>query len=256
MIKNTKIVGILNITPDSFSDGNRYTDEESILDHTKQLIRSGADIVDVGAESTRPNATKLSDEEEWQRLSPILEKIVSICHEKNVEISIDTYHPTTVTKAIELGVDYINDVDGFKSPQMIESVQGSDVALIVMHSLTVPADKAINISDELDVVEEIKGWARQKILKMMDSGIDKSRIIFDPGIGFNKTAKQSKEIIKRVEEFRSLDVPIYIGHSRKSFLGDVKDRDEATIEISKDLIEKDIDYIRVHDVKGHSYIRC
>jgi len=251
MIQNTKIVGILNITPDSFSDGNKYTDEESILNHTKQLIKDGADIIDVGAESTRPNATKLSDEEEWQRLSPILKKVINTCHEHGAKVSLDTYHPPSAQKAIELGIDYINDVDGFKNPQMIEAIQDADTKLIVMHSLTVPADKSINIPTDLDVIEEIKSWAKYKISQLEQSGIDKSRLIFDPGIGFNKTAGQSKEIIKRVEELKSLDVPLYIGHSRKSFLGDVECRDTATTQISKELIEKDIDYIRVHDVKGH-----
>ena len=139
MIKNTKIVGILNITPDSFSDGNKYTDEESILNHTNQLIQDGTDVIDVGAESTRPNARKLSDDEEWERLSPILQAIVQTCHKKNVEVSLDTYHPPSATRAIEIGVDYINDVNGFKNPQMIEAVKRSNTKLIVMHSLTVPA---------------------------------------------------------------------------------------------------------------------
>ncbi len=251
MIKNTKIVGILNITPDSFSDGNKYTDAKSIIDHTRQLIKDGADVIDVGAESTRPNATKLSDEDEWQRLSPIIEKIINICHKHNVKVSLDTYHAESARKSIELGVDYINDVSGFKNPKMTEAIKNTDTKLIVMHSLTVPADKSINIPENVDVVEEIKNWAISKILQLNDSGIDKSRIIFDPGIGFNKTVSQSKELIERVGEIKELNVPIYIGHSRKSFLGDVEDRNQATIQISNKLIEKNINYIRVHDVRGH-----
>ncbi|PIR39053.1 MAG: dihydropteroate synthase [Alphaproteobacteria bacterium CG11_big_fil_rev_8_21_14_0_20_39_49] len=251
MIKNTKIVGILNITPDSFSDGNKYNDAESILSHAEKLIKDGADVIDIGAESTRPGAIKLSTVQEWQRLSPILQNIIDTCHKNNVEAGIDTYHPENAMKAIETGIDYINDVNGFKNPQMIEVAKNSAVKIIAMHSLTVPADKAVNIDEGVDTVSEVLSWGNAQIQNLIDNNIERSRIIFDPGIGFNKTASQSKELIQRVEELRSLRVPIYIGHSRKSFLGDVDDRDKATIEISKQLIAKDIDYIRVHDVSGH-----
>jgi dihydropteroate synthase len=254
MINKTKIVGILNITPDSFSDGGKYTDEQAIVNHTKNLIDEGADIIDVGAESTRPGAEKLSDEEEWQRLSHILSKIIQICHTYNVQVSLDTYHPNTAKKAVKLGVDYINDVDGLNNQKMVDTVKKSDVKLIVMHSLTVPADKQININEDLDVIIEIKNWAYDKIQNLVSMGIDKSRIIFDPGIGFNKTANQSMELIQRVNEFKDLQIPIYIGHSRKSFLGDIKKRDERTLEISKQLIKQEIEYIRVHDVNSHQDI--
>ncbi|MDA0781790.1 MAG: dihydropteroate synthase [Rickettsiales bacterium] len=251
MIKNTKIVGILNITPDSFSDGNKYNDVEAILSYAEKLIKDGADVIDIGAESTRPGATKLSAEQEWQRLSSVLKKIIDTCNKNHVETSIDTYHLETAKKAIEMGIDYINDVSGFKNPQMIEVAKNSSVKIIVMHSLTVPADKTVNIDEGVDAVSEVLNWGNEQIKNLVDNNIDRSRIIFDPGIGFNKTASQSKELIQRVEELRSLRVPIYIGHSRKSFLGDFDDKDKATIEISKQLIAKDIDYIRVHDVSGH-----
>lgn len=254
MTINSKIVGILNITPDSFSDGNLYTDETSILVHTLKLIKDGADVIDVGAESTRPNAQKLSDAQEWQRLAPVLAKIIAICHENKVKVSLDSYHPHSVMQAIGLGVDYINDVNGLKNPQMIEAVKNSAVKIVLMHSLTIPADKSINIADVVDVVNEVKSWFNNQMQHLNSCGIDKSRLIFDPGIGFNKTAKQSWELINRASDLQELGVPVYIGHSRKSFLGEISQRDEKTIEVSKQLISNNIDYIRVHDVASHRVI--
>jgi dihydropteroate synthase len=254
MTTKTKIVGILNITPDSFSDGNLYNDEESILSQTLKLIKDGADIIDVGAESTRPNAEKLSDTQEWQRLSPVLEKIIALCHQHKVKVSLDSFHPSSVKRAIGLGVDFINDVNGLKNPQMIEALKNSTVKIVVMHSLTVPADKSVNIPEELDVVNELKIWFNNHMRFLNSCGIDNSRLIFDPGIGFNKTVKQCWEVINRASELKQLGIPIYIGHSRKSFLGELSQRDEKTLIVSKQLIANNIDYIRVHDVLSHNVI--
>jgi dihydropteroate synthase len=245
----TKIVAILNITPDSFTDGGKYVNEYDILERTEQLITEGAAIIDIGAESTRPTATPLNAEQEWNRLRTILPKIINLCHNNNILVSLDSYHKESVSKAIKLGIDWINDVRGFQDPEMIAAVKSSDVKILIMHSLSVPADKNIIISG--DPVSEVKNWAKNKIGSLMRSGINLDRIIFDPGIGFGKNSLQSWQLVNNISEFKDLMVPIYIGHSKKSFLGEEVDKAQATIQLSKKLIESGVDYIRVHDVKEH-----
>lgn len=250
---STKLVSILNITPDSFSDGGELQSDADILDKTKQLIEQGSDIIDIGAESTRPDAQTLGYAAEWQRLENILPRIIKIAREHNILTALDTRYPENAVKAISLGVDWINDVSGFSNRDMIDAVKAHDNDIVVMHSLTVPADKNIYIDESLDIIAEIRKWAIAKINNLTASGIDKNRIILDPGLGFGKTAKQSWEIINRVAELKDLGCRLYIGHSRKSFIGgDIADRDKKTLAISEELVKKGIDFIRVHNIAMHS----
>ena len=250
----TKIVAILNITPDSFSDGGKYFNERNILQRTQELIDEGAAIIDIGAESTRPEATPLNANQEWDRLKDILPKIIKLCHENKVLTSLDSYHIESVSKAIDLGIDWINDVNGFKDPNMIKAVQNSEVKLVIVHSLSVPVDRNIIIFG--DPILEVRKWAKDKIENLTQNGINLDRIIFDPGIGFSKNTIQSWQLINNISEFKDLGVPIYVGHSKKSFLGNQVDKVHATLEVSKQLITNKIDYIRVHDVKEHVDILC
>ncbi len=225
----TKIVGILNITPDSFSDGGKFVQEEKILQHLQKMLEEGADVVDVGAQSTRPNADILTQEEEYLRLKNILIKLVAKCKEfsrknnKEIELSIDTYHFKTAQKAVEAGFDMINDVSGLQDEKMIELAAKTGVKAVFMHSLSVPANPEIIINKALNVVDEILAFAHRKIKYLQERGIKKSQLIFDPGLGFSKDAEQSIRILKNINRFKELDIPIYIGHSKKSFLDKIND---------------------------------
>ncbi len=179
-------------------------------------------------------------------------KIIELCHRNNIITSLDTYHPQTAKRAIALGIDWINDVSGFE-PAMIDAVKDSNVSLVFMHNLGVPADKNKTLPEDTDVIATLLKWANDKISQLQKAGIKKERLIFDPGIGFGKTAAQSWQIINNAEKFKMLGLPIFIGHSRKSFLGD-GERDAATIAASISMAKKGVDYLRVHDVAGHNLI--
>lgn len=255
----TKIAGIVNLTPDSFSDGGLYDRPEQALSHIKKMLDEGADIIDIGAESTRPGAKKMTHSEEWQRLAHLPQMIDSV-HQAGKIISIDTRHPETAKKAIKQGADWINDVSGFEFETMLEVVADSDCKLVVMHSLGVPADAAVTLPLGCDPLDEINRWAAQKINELKKRGITKDRMILDPGIGFGKTPQQSLEILLRVEELKVHRLPLLIGHSRKSFLKlfgekNAADRDEATLGFSAFLMNADVDYLRVHNVSRHVTLR-
>lgn len=244
---NTQLVGILNLTPDSFSDGG---ESFSPIDAVKTVCRhmeAGAEVLDIGAESTRPGATPIDSEEEWARLAPMLTVLPL---GGDVQFSVDTRHPETAERALDLGVDWINDVSGFSNPDMLAVVRDADCQLVVMHSLSVPADKNIVLPESVDPVQEVLHFARSRLKRLQNAGIDRDRIIFDPGIGFGKTVKQSRALIDRISEFHVLGVPLLVGHSRKSFLGE-GDRDAATLAVSRQLIAAGVDYLRVHDVASH-----
>lgn len=249
----TKIQGILNITPDSFSDGGKFYSVESAKKHLNKLIDDGADVIDIGAESTRPNAETITVEDEWKRLLPVMEIIKDY---PDIEFSLDSRNPENQLKALSYGVSIINDVCGFESQDMIDLASSSGKKIIFMHSLSIPADKNLIIPESEDPVLVVYEWAESKIKQLVDSGVNKSQIIFDPGIGFGKNSKQSWDIIQRVDKFKELGVEILIGHSEKSFLTLFTDkaageRLNETLIISKILMDKDIDYLRVHNVKSH-----
>jgi len=245
----TKIVGIVNVTPDSFSDGGQNFAPEKAIAAVLELIGQGANVVDIGAESTRPNAILISPDEEWSRLAPVLERRA----EFDALISVDTRHAKTVKKAIAAGVDWINDVSGFGAQEMVEVVKNANCKIVVMHSLSVPADKNIVLPDGCDTVAEIMDWAKARIKSLENAGIKRERIIFDIGIGFGKTAAQSHELIKNIAKFKELGVALFVGHSRKSFLGadSVAEADQKTLEISKFLSVQGVEFLRVHNVQIH-----
>jgi len=250
----TKIVGILNITPDSFSDGGSFFNTESAIKKIQSLENEGAEVIDIGAESTRPYASELSPDEEWNRLSPILEKISHI--KIKAEISIDTRHPETAERAISAGVHWINDVSGFENPEMINVVKNSNVKIVFMHNLGIPANKQKTIPDKDNPVKTVCSWAETKIKLFENSGISKERLIFDPGIGFGKNAEQSLQLIKSASDFKKIGTKIMFGHSRKSFIAlfsdkQASERDIETFAISCHLYQCGIDYLRVHDAEGN-----
>jgi 2-amino-4-hydroxy-6-hydroxymethyldihydropteridine diphosphokinase/dihydropteroate synthase len=239
----TKIFGILNLTPDSFSDGGK----NPTIDDAHELITQGAFAVDIGAESTRPNAETISLDEEWNRLKPFLDST------KDITISLDTRNYETAKKALNYPcVKYLNDVCGFNDQRMLEHAAQSGVEIIVMHSLTVPADK--NIVLQTPVIPTLKSWMRERYEALTKAGITPEKIIFDPGIGFGKTAEQSQEIIRNAADFadfaHKLGCKILYGHSRKRFLNvPMEKRDIETAAISRYLCGANVDFIRVHNVE-------
>jgi dihydropteroate synthase len=252
----TKIVGILNITPDSFSDGGKFNSLDSALNHLKKMLDCGADMIDIGAQSTRPNATQISADEEWKRLQDILPAIISeVKKYPKVQTSIDSYHFEIIKKSHEAGIDIINDVSGLIDENIIQFIAEKNITTILMHNLAIHANPDLIINQHLDINDEIINWAQQKISYLTKKGVRKSQLIFDPGIGFAKDANQSIRILKNIDAYRILGLPLYIGHSKKSFLDalDIEgSRAEKTLEVSKFLIEKNIDFLRVHDVDEHS----
>lgn len=252
----TKLVGILNLTPDSFSDGGQAGSVSEAVRHMQTLFEDGAALVDIGAESTRPGATPISADEEWQRLEPFMREVRQHHAARLQALSIDTRHPETARRVLEYGVGWINDVSGFSSPAMIQAVKGAPCDLVVMHSLGVPADPRNTLPEGADPVALLRKWAEEKVAKLGGQGIAQARIIFDPGIGFGKTAEQSKTIIDRIGELKMPGVRLLVGHSRKSFLAlytgaAPKDRDAETARISALLADAGVDFLRVHNVKAN-----
>lgn len=252
-MSNPRLVAIVNVTPDSFSDGGAFFKPDDALAAIERLIAEGADVIDIGAESTRPGATPLAHEEEWQRLAPVLAEI-SRFYSKPACFSVDTRHPETAQRALNYGVRWINDVSGFANPEMIKVVKDSDCILVMMHSLTIPADKSVVMLDTMDVIQELLQFAQNRIAMLEASGIARERIVFDPGIGFGKTAAQSLRILQNINRFQTLDVSILIGHSRKSFLTEFGNPDDATLTVSQYLAGQEVQYLRVHDIVRHRHM--
>ncbi len=251
-----ELMGILNVTPDSFSDAGRYARPEEALGHARTLIDSGATIVDIGAESTRPGAERVGLSVEWARLEPVLHGLKDLQSEQSFRVSLDSRNPDTVRRALDVGIDLINDVTGFSDPAMLEIAQGTDVPLVFMHSLSIPVVKGEFIPRDSDPVQFLKDWGQDKLESFDRSGISHRRLIFDPGIGFGKTSQQNWQILGRVDELYELETPLLIGHSRKSFFELVTDkpseeRDAETLEVSDTFARNGVEIIRTHDVKGH-----
>lgn len=267
----TKIVGILNITPDSFSDGGKFNSFEGAINHLQEMLSQGADMIDIGAESTRPNATPISADEEWARLENILPKIIAHVkkfnqeNNKNIKTSIDSYHFETIEKSCKLGIDIINDVSGMADEKTAILAAKTGVGVILMHNLSIHADPEIIVNPHINLTQEILNWGRKKLDYLLEKGVKKSQIIFDLGIGFAKNHEQSIRIIKNIQAYKALGLPLYIGHSKKGFLdkidfsdyeknGKKLDKSQKTLIISDFLIKNNVDFIRVHDVGLHKKI--
>ena len=256
----TKIVGILNITPDSFSDGGKFNTAENALFQTKKLIEDGADMIDIGAESTRPGAKALTPEQEMLRVQDILPEIIAFVKEynaknlTNIETAIDSYHFETIKFAFECEVDVINDVTGLRDERVVEFVAQNCIKTVLMHNLEVKFDENIVINNGLGAAGKVYAWGLRKISELQKKGVKKSQLIFDPGIGFGKNAQQNINILKNISVFHDLGVPIYVGHSKKRFLSEVfkksDDKVMKTAAVSAFLVKGGVGYIRVHDVKS------
>ena len=252
-IRMPKIVGILNLTTNSFSDGGLYYNFEDAVEHLHKLIDQGADIIDIGAESTKPYSKPVSSELQIEKIKPILEYILK--NNIKVPISIDTRSALVAKRAIDMGATYINDVSGFDyDADMLKTVANNNVKVIIQHSKGCPETMQNNpIYNNL--IDDIYLSLREKINKAKEFGLKKENIIVDVGIGFGKTQSHCFDLIKRIDEFKSLGCETMLGISRKSFLGIPElpndEKDIYTLAINSLVIEKQVNYLRVHNVKLH-----
>lgn len=247
----TKLAGILNITTNSFSDGGKYLEKDDAIKHLETMIAEGADIIDIGAESTKPFSEPIDSKTQLERILPILDYI----KEKNIKtpISIDTRSSEVAQVCIKNGASIINDVSGFDyDEKMIDVIKNSTVKIILQHSQGTPENMQVNPTYD-NVIDEIFKNLKAKVDYALSNSIDKSRIIIDVGIGFGKRREDNFELIKRMSEFKALGCEIMAGISRKSFLAldDELEKDIYTTALSTLLIEQKIDYLRVHNVKMH-----
>ncbi|HEY9649398.1 MAG TPA: dihydropteroate synthase, partial [Coleofasciculaceae cyanobacterium] len=247
----TYLMGVLNVTPDSFSDGGEFNTPASALAQAQQLVEADADILDIGGQSTRPGAEQISVEEELQRVLPIVQAVRSAL---SVPISVDTTRASVAQAAIAAGADLVNDVSGgtFDS-QMFPVVAQMNVPIILMHIRGTPQTMQ-QFTTYQDLMAEINQFLADQIAAAVEAGIERSRLIVDPGIGFAKTAEQNLEILRHLPKMRSLDVPILVGPSRKNFIGrilnqpDPKRRVWGTAAACCSAIAGGADILRVHDV--------
>lgn len=252
--ERTKIMGVLNVTKNSFSDGGKFYDFDSSVRHLHELIEDGADVIDIGAESTKPYSSPVTPEEQLEKLAPILEYIQN--QNIKVPISIDTRSSVVAEKCIELGADIINDVSGLDFDEKMVDVLSKypDVKVVIQHSQGNPENMQ-NSPHYDNLMDEIFINLKNKVDFAISKGIKKENIIVDPGIGFGKTKEHNFEILRRWKELRSIGCPVLIGLSRKSLLGipDASNEDKDIYSLSLDsiLMAEKVDYIRVHNVKIH-----
>ncbi|MGL6074912.1 MAG: dihydropteroate synthase [Fimbriiglobus sp.] len=243
------VMGVLNVTPDSFSDGGQFLARETALHQAQAMLRDGADILDIGGESTRPGATPVSQDDEVSRVLPVIESLAGAGR----LLSIDTMKPEVAWRAVQAGASIINDVSGFRDPEMIRLATECDAGLVVMHMPGTPL--TMNVSPNYsDIVSEVFGYLREQTSRLLTAGVARERIAIDPGIGFGKFTEHSLTILANLEAFRALGFPIVLGVSRKGFLGritgrEVGERMPAGLAVASFALALGVaDVLRVHDV--------
>lgn len=244
-------MGVVNVTPDSFSDGGRFLDPQRAVGHALRLVADGAEVLDVGGESTRPGADPVSVEEELKRVIPVIEGLAGAT---DAAISIDTSKAAVAREALAAGASFVNDVTGLEGdPEMLAVVVEADCEVCVMHMQGSPR----TMQDDPqygDVVADVKGYLATRRDALVAAGVARERITLDPGVGFGKTFEHNLELLRRIEELHELGCPLLVGHSRKRFLGQVlgdpeADRTAATVGVAMRLAAAGVRTIRVHDVR-------
>lgn len=253
-----RFMGILNLTPDSFSDGGKWTDPDHMFGVIRDWQRRHIAMIDLGAESTRPGASAVTAQEEWTRLERPLRWLREMkqLSQLNLKVSVDTRSPYVAERALELGADLINDVSGFSNPELCAVVQNSNCGLVIMHSVSIPADPEQHLDTSVEPVGHLTQWFERRVNELTDQGLDFRRFILDPGIGFGKTSLQSYRILKNIRQLHALNFPLLVGHSRKSFMKNMtsqvpSDRDVETLGVTFGVLPQGIEIVRVHDPVLH-----
>lgn len=247
--RSPKVMGVLNVTPDSFSDGGRFLDHRRAVDRGLEMAEQGADMIDVGGESTRPCAQYVDPRTEMERILPVVEALSASL---DIPVSVDTRKPVVAEKAIDRGARMINDVSGLREEGMMQLVAGTGVAAVIMHMRGTPRD----MQDDTgygDVVHEVMRYLHRRREELMDLGASRSQVILDPGLGFGKSPVHNLELIKALPTMRSLGSPLLVGASRKSFLGrilqaETHERLEGSLAAASVSVAYGADIIRAHDV--------
>jgi dihydropteroate synthase len=252
------LMGIVNVTPDSFSDGGDFFDSEAAVMHCLKLHEYGAAIIDIGGESTRPNAPEVSIEEEIRRVVPVISELKK--RKAEIIISVDTRKAEVAEAAVKAGADIINDVSGLEhSPEIARIAAENNTGLVLMHMRGNPENmqNPENLVYE-DIVSEVIDFLSKAAQKAIDCGVKRENIILDPGIGFAKDVEQNMQLIKNISQLRGIAHAVLVGHSRKSFIGkllkrdDAKDRLAGTVAVSLYLASQGVEILRVHDVQENS----
>lgn len=260
-LENALLVGILNVTPDSFSDGGNFVSVETALAHALSMFDQGAEIIDVGGESTRPGAQSVSPAAQIKRVVPVIEAIRS-CH--NGIISIDTTNADVALAALDAGASVINDVSaGGDDPTMFELAKNTEAGIVLMHRLALPQND--QYSDQyqvppryVDVVTDVLDWLFRRVEIAVEHGIDARSIAIDPGLGFGKSVEQNMELVEGIDAFVETGYPVFVGASRKSFVGSISGnsdpatRDAASAKIALSMQKRGAQVFRVHDVRTHA----
>ncbi len=249
-LQSPLVMGIVNVTPDSFSDNPAPKQTFSAIEEAHRLLEEGADILDIGAESTRPGATPLTDEEEWSRLEPVLRELVTWKR----PISVDTYHANTMHRALDMGVDIINDIWALRQPGSLSAVAAHSCGICLMHMHGEPQTMQTSPMQG-DAVRLVLDFFATSIERTVAAGINMKRMVVDPGIGFGKTIAQNFQLLAQQDELQSLLVPLLVGWSRKSSLGsvtglEVQDRLVPSVTAAVLAVERGARVVRVHDVKA------
>ena len=246
-----QVMGILNVTPDSFSDGGQFTEKQAVVEQAKKMLANGVDIIDIGGESTRPFAEPVAEQEELARVIPAIQAVRELS--ADIPISIDTTKARVAAAALEQGATIINDISALRQDaEMVKVVRACEAPVIIMHRQGTPENMQVAPAYD-NVVAEICAFFQERTSWMQSQGIAPERIILDPGIGFGKTLEHNLAILRNVAAFKQLGFPVLIGHSRKSFfeklLGTpVEERDSPTAVVSALCAQQGADILRVHDV--------
>lgn len=241
------IMGIVNVTPDSFSDGGRFLDSRAAIDHARALIAEGADIIDVGGESTRPGAPEVPASDELRRILPVVDALA-----REVPLSVDTSKPDVMREVLRCGASMINDVTALGQPGAIEAIAGSDAAICLMHMQGTPRTMQFAPTYD-DVVAEVTDFLRSRAVAVESAGVARERIVIDPGFGFGKTTEHNLALLRHLDVLRALGWPVLAGLSRKSMLGriagrELDDRMPASVAAALMAAQSGADVVRVHDV--------
>ncbi|MDR2115672.1 MAG: dihydropteroate synthase [Planctomycetaceae bacterium] len=242
-------MGIVNVTPDSFSDGGRYFETSAAVDHALQLLADGAGILDIGGESTRPGSDSVEVKEELRRVIPVVRAIAeAMPPNKHIPISIDTTKPQVAAETIQAGAEIINDVSPETNPAMLHVLLETGAGYCVMHSQGSPKTMQLNPQYN-NVVEDVFEILKRRRQELLNAGIEPERIAVDPGLGFGKTTKHNWELVENMERFHDLAAPLLVGHSRKKFIAETfENRENGTMYVTQKLVEKKVFVIRLHEI--------